>query len=101
MRHLPAFQGFASPWLLRSTSALASMCAFVLWQSPASRAQQAPVHINPVIAKLAAGKTVYGLSTGDLSLANARATARSDVDFVYVDMEHNPLDFPALHMFPR
>jgi 4-hydroxy-2-oxoheptanedioate aldolase len=64
-----------------------------------SGAASAGLHLNPVIAKLAAGKTVYGLSTGDLSLANARTTARAPVDFVYVDMEHNPLDFPALHMF--
>ena len=57
------------------------------------------LHLNPVIEKLAAGKTVYGLSTGDLSLPNARTMARSAVDFVYVDMEHNPLDMPGLHMF--
>ena len=62
-------------------------------------AQQKPLHLNPVIAKLAEGKTVYGLNTGDLSLVNARDTARAPVDFVYVDMEHNPLDFPALHLF--
>lgn len=64
--------------------------------------QEAPAtarHLNPVIAKLAEGKTVYGLSTGDLSLVNARETARAPVDFVYVDMEHNPLDLPALHLF--
>jgi 4-hydroxy-2-oxoheptanedioate aldolase len=60
---------------------------------------QSRVHLNPVIAKLVDGKTVYGLSTGDLSLAYAREVARAPVDFVYVDMEHNPLDFPALHMF--
>jgi 2-keto-3-deoxy-L-rhamnonate aldolase RhmA len=58
---------------------------------------QAP-HLNPVIAKLAEGKTVYGLITGDLSVANARETAQAPVDFVYVDMEHNPLDFPALNI---
>ena len=52
-----------------------------------------------MIAKLAEGKTVYGLNTGDLSLVNAREVARAPVDFVYADMEHNPLDFPALHMF--
>jgi 4-hydroxy-2-oxoheptanedioate aldolase len=56
-------------------------------------------HLNPVIAKLAAGKTVYGLITGDMSLANARDTARAPVDFVYADMEHNPLDFPGLAIF--
>ena len=64
-----------------------------------SLAQQKPIHLNPVIAKLAEGKTVYGLNTGDLSLVNARETSRAPVDFVYADLEHNPLDFPALHMF--
>jgi hypothetical protein len=44
-------------------------------------AQESTGHLNPVIAKLAAGKTVYGLiNTGDLSLANARETARAPVD---------------------
>ncbi len=62
-------------------------------------AQQPALHLNPVIAKLSEGRTVYGLSTADLSLVNARQTARAPVDFVYVDMEHNPLDIPALHMF--
>src|SRR5262245_57752818 len=61
---------------------------------------QESIHLNPVIAKLAAGKTVYGLiNTGDLSLANARETARAPVDFVYADMEHSPLDFPGLAVF--
>jgi 4-hydroxy-2-oxoheptanedioate aldolase len=55
------------------------------------------VHLNPVVAKLAAGETVYGLiNSGDWTLANARETARAPVDFVYADMEHNPLDFPGL-----
>ncbi len=63
------------------------------------QAQQARVHLNPVVAKLIEGKTVYGLNTGDLSLANARDIARAPVDFVYADQEHNPLDFPSLHMF--
>jgi 4-hydroxy-2-oxoheptanedioate aldolase len=62
-------------------------------------AQQKPLHLNPVVAKLAEGRTVYGLSTGDMSLVNARETARAPVDFVYADMEHNPLDLPALHVF--
>jgi 4-hydroxy-2-oxoheptanedioate aldolase len=62
-------------------------------------AQEKPLHLNPVIAKLADGKTVYGLITGDLSLAYAREVARAPVDFIYADLEHNPLDFPALHLF--
>jgi 4-hydroxy-2-oxoheptanedioate aldolase len=63
-------------------------------------AQTASAHLNPVIAKLAAGETVYGLiNSGDLSLANARDTARAPIDYVYADMEHNPLDFPGLAIF--
>ena len=61
-------------------------------------AQQA-IHLNPVIAKLEAGETVYGLSTQDLSSSYARQVARAPADFVYVDMEHSPLDFAALHAF--
>jgi len=72
--------------------------AFVL-APRAPLAQQKPLHLNPVVAKLAEGKTVYGIQTADLSLAHARETARAPVDFVYVDMEHNPLDFPALHLY--
>jgi 4-hydroxy-2-oxoheptanedioate aldolase len=56
-------------------------------------------HLNPVVAKLADGKIVYGLMTGDLSLFNAREMAQAPVDFIYIDMEHNPLDLPVLHMF--
>ena len=67
---------------------------------PTTWAQESTAHLNPVVAKLAAGKTVYGLiNTGDLSLANARDTARAPVDFVYADMEHSPLDFPGLAIF--
>ena len=68
------------------------------WRWPAVHAQQR-VHINPVIAKLIEGKTVYGLNTGDLSLAYAKEAARAPVDFIYADLEHNPLDFPALQIF--
>src|SRR6476660_400791 len=75
----------------------AVVAALVGFQTPS--AQENTTHLNPVIAKLAEGKTVYGLITSDLSLANARETARASVDFVYVDMEHSPLDFPALNVF--
>lgn len=57
------------------------------------------LHLNPVIAKLEAGETVYGLSTQDLSLSYARQVARSPADFIYVDMEHSAMDFAALRTF--
>jgi len=80
--------------------ASAAAAAVLLTTAGAPQAQPRPhLHLNPVIAKLVEGKTVYGLNTGDLSLAYAREVARAPVDFVYADQEHNPLDFPALHLF--
>jgi len=67
--------------------------------SAGSAAQQAPVHLNPVIAKLAKGEAFVGVNTGDLSLENARTLSRAPIDYVYVDMEHTPLDIAGLHMF--
>ncbi|MBI2186061.1 MAG: hypothetical protein HYU37_02920 [Acidobacteria bacterium] len=58
------------------------------------------LHLNPVIAKLAEGRTVYGLQAGaDMSMGLARAAARAPADYIYVDMEHNPLDLAALYQF--
>ena len=56
-------------------------------------------HLNPVIAKLAAGQPFIGFQTSNLTAENARAMARADADYVYVDMEHTPMDFPALNQF--
>ena len=39
------------------------------------------------------------MQTGDLSLENARALARADIDYVYLEMEHGPMDFEGLHRF--
>ena len=62
-------------------------------------AQTAPLHLNPVIEKLSQGKPFVGVNTGDLSLENARTLARAPIDYVYVDMEHTPLNIDALHLF--
>jgi len=62
-------------------------------------APTAATHLNPIVAKLAQGKAVLGISTEDLSLPNARGIARSGADFVRIEMEHAPLNFDALHMF--
>jgi 4-hydroxy-2-oxoheptanedioate aldolase len=60
---------------------------------------QQVTHLNPVIAKLAAGQPFIGFQTSNLTAENARAMARADADYVYVDMEHTPLDFSALNLF--
>ena len=56
-------------------------------------------HLSAVVDKLSRGERVYGVSTYDLSLENARSLARADIDYVYVDMEHGPMDFTALQSF--
>src|ERR1700694_4054884 len=74
---------------------------FAAWMIPATGTllAQASKHLNPVIEKLAAGKPFIGVQTGDLSLDNARALARADIDYVYLEMEHGPMDFDGLHQF--
>ena len=63
-------------------------------------AQQSYMHLNPVIEKLSQGKHVFGVSTSDFSLQNARSLARDpDIDFVYLDMEHGAMRFDQLEIF--
>src|SRR5260221_4802965 len=89
----------------RTIRALVVLCVVpcvVLWFIPGIgmlSAQTVPKHLNPVIEKLAAGKPFVGVQTGDLSLDNARALARADIDYVYLEMEHGPMDFDGLHRF--
>lgn len=78
---------------------LAAGAAAALWASAPS-GQESYLHLNPVVEKLEQGRHVFGVSTADLSLQNARALAGDpDVDYVYVDMEHNPLRFDRLEHF--
>ena len=84
---------------MRYASFVVALAGVALLMSSGPAAQQAPVHLNPVIAKLSQGKAFVGVNTGDLSLENARTLARAFIDYVYVDMEHTPLDFQGLHMF--
>jgi 4-hydroxy-2-oxoheptanedioate aldolase len=78
---------------------LAVIAAWILAPAEIALAQPAPKHLNPVIEKLAAGKPFFGVQTGDLSLENARSLARADIDYVYLEMEHGPMDFEGLHRF--
>src|SRR5215475_1996853 len=62
-------------------------------------AQEAVKHLNPVIEKLAADKPLIGFQTTDLSFQNSRPRAGADIDYVYLETEHGPMDFPGLHQF--
>src|SRR5438552_2444559 len=61
--------------------------------------QLKPAHLNPMIEKLAAGKAVFGPIISDFSMSSARTWARSDADYVWIDMEHNPLNMEAIAHF--
>jgi 4-hydroxy-2-oxoheptanedioate aldolase len=62
-------------------------------------AQDPGVRLNRTIESLAQGQPVFGLFTGNFSLANARALARSGLDYVLIDMEHAPFDLETLSVF--
>jgi len=84
---------------MRLTSVLGALLVLASAVLPAQVGEQR-LHLNPVIAKLAEGRTVYGLqASADMSIGLARTAARAPVDYIYVDMEHNPLDLPALYQF--
>lgn len=86
-------------WFCQVIVFVVAVAAALLTSTGALFAQQAPVHLNPIIEKLAEGKQVFGVSTADLSLDNARALSRSPIDYVHVDMEHSPMNFEALRIF--
>src|SRR5215471_13766199 len=77
---------------------IALLMAGIAGQTGTLSAQEVK-HLNPVIEKLAAGKPFIGFQTSNLSPENARTMARAEADYVYVDMEHTPMDFVALNQF--
>lgn len=60
---------------------------------------QEDLHLNRTIETLEAGKPAFGIFSGDFSLANARALATSELDFIFIDMEHSPFDLETLQAF--
>jgi 4-hydroxy-2-oxoheptanedioate aldolase len=82
----------------RFCSALLFALASHLWLSSTALAQEA-LHLNRTIETVADGKPAFGIFSGDFSLANARALADSDLDFIFIDMEHSPYDLETLQAF--
>lgn len=68
-------------------------------QGGAQAAAQQEVRMNRTIETLEAGHPVFGLFTENLSLANARALAGTQLDFLFIDMEHSPFDMETLRIF--
>ncbi len=69
------------------------------WESVPS-AQIKPVRINRIIDRLVAGKVAIGTATPDSSFEMAQKMAKSDRDYVFLEMEHHgSLDAPSLRAF--
>lgn len=83
--------------------ALARRAVVILWVArlavPVPATAQDPVRLNRTIELLEAGQATFGIFSHDRSLENARALARSGLDFVFIDMEHGPLDIERLRIF--
>jgi 4-hydroxy-2-oxoheptanedioate aldolase len=62
-------------------------------------AQSSPVRLNRTIETLEQGLPVFGIFTGNFSLANARALARSGLDYILIDMEHAAFSAETLQAF--
>lgn len=84
--------------ILRPLS-IAAVCAVLAVTLSAQLPPLSPAHLNPAIARLASGRAIYGVLTQDLSRENARILGRRETDFIFVDMEHSPLNMDALAGF--
>ena len=73
--------------------------ASVLGLSSDTFAQSGDTRINKLIELLENDQPAFGILSFDYSLNNARAMASSDLDFVFIDMEHAPFDVERLRLF--
>jgi 4-hydroxy-2-oxoheptanedioate aldolase len=79
--------------------AAAAAIALVLPVRPFAQ-MKIKMHLNPVVEKLSQGKHVFGVQTLDYSFENASALAQDpDIDYVYLNFEHTPMDFTTMQQF--
>ena len=82
-----------------SRSVRPTLVAVLLLTLAASPTTIQTVRLNRTIDLVSADRPVFGILSHDRSLENARALARSALDFVIIDMEHAPLDVASLRVF--
>jgi 4-hydroxy-2-oxoheptanedioate aldolase len=78
---------------------IVAICALLAGTLSAQLPGLSPAHVNPAIARLASGRPIYGVLTQDLSRESARLLGRRETDFIFIDMEHSPLNMDALANF--
>jgi 4-hydroxy-2-oxoheptanedioate aldolase len=82
--------------LMAAAIIVVAFLAVLFMQAGIASAQEAPLHLNPAIEKLAHGQPIIGTQTDDMSLQNCHSLARLNFDYTYVDMEHGPLNLDGL-----
>ncbi len=65
----------------------------------ASPATAQHLRLNRTIETLESDQPVFGLFTANLSQQNAKALATSQLDFIFIDMEHSPFNTETLRSF--
>lgn len=71
----------------------------LLFNFTVSAQQKNPFHLNKVIQLFEEGKPAFGLFSLDRSPRNAIVISESDLDYVFIDMEHAPWDINSLQLF--
>lgn len=85
---------------MKQMSLRALLGAFTLSTFVATSAfAQDSIHLNRSIETLQKDEPIFGLFTGNFSLANARALSRSGLDYILIDMEHTPFNPQLLQEF--
>jgi 4-hydroxy-2-oxoheptanedioate aldolase len=99
LRATTSGQYFSRPLVHLQTAMMIVFSAFLATLAmpfESALAQQAPLHLNPVVEKLSRGEAIIGTQTDDMSLQNCHSLARLNFDYTYVDMEHGPLNLDGL-----
>lgn len=84
---------------------LAAVVAVVLLSTSAGSGQQpagsspAGPRLNKVIELFQQGKPAFGIFNGNFAVRTAMTLARSDLDYILIDMEHAPFDVEQLQIF--
>ena len=99
VRHIRTVQRSAGRWACLTVCVMAMLASASWGLSGFVSAQSSSVRLNRAIEKLQQGESIIGALNGDFSLSRARVLATSDLDFVILEMEHNPLDFERLRTF--
>lgn len=84
--------------MLRTISSYTTLI-LLCWFSTLAGAQPDNSRLNKAIELLDNDETAFGILSFDYSLNNARSLARSDLDFIIIDMEHAPFDVERLRQF--